>query len=83
MKKPPNGLTIPYQREFPWERFYDMSDEDDRRFFLWASHHNARPTMIELSNDMDVNESIELSSRAECDELIAKLIEARDSVFPE
>lgn len=71
-----------YKREFPWERFYDISGDEERGFFLWASHHQSRPVIIELSNDSDVNESIELTSRAECDELIAKLTAARDDVFP-
>lgn len=68
------------KREFDWELIpYDDACDG---YSLWVDHHPARAPIVALSNRRDPQEEIELDSRSQIDELIARLTIARDAIFP-
>lgn len=73
------------EREFEWE-LNDWSlgvgqADPEQRYNLWIEHHPLAGAILHLSNTYDLHESIEISSREILDELIARLIRARDESF--
>lgn len=70
------------EREHPWEILgWHEEVEPETAYCLW-SEEQAPGAVLYLSNTEDQMETIDLKSREEIDELIGRLISARDALFP-
>lgn len=76
-----------YEREFAWEVLgyfeEDERDGDALPYRIWRGQDDLGKDTLHVSNPHDQMETIDLRSRPEIEELIARLERARDELFPE